>query len=270
MEFVVDDRLRAGRDLSDRRTFERLSPKLGLTRSLAAGTSVYLNLATAFQVPTKSELTATAGAAGFNDDLAPQSARHAELGGRGELGRRGRWELGAFLTEVDDEILPRTVIDSVTIFGNVGETRHQGAEGSVDWLLPGEFALQVSYGWSDNVFRGSGPLRGHVLPGYPEHRGLARLESRRASGLNGSVAFERVGSIYLDDRNSARQAPYGLLSAGLSYGWRRLGVFVQGTNLTDERHAAWVAVNDPAGNYFFPAPGRQVTVGVNLGLGSGR
>lgn len=269
----------AGRDLSDERTFEQVSPKLGLLWQPGRDLGVYVNLATAFQVPTKSELTSTVGDTGFNRDLEPQEARHAEVGVRGFLGRRVRYEASAFRTDVDDEILPRTRVQNTTIFGNVGETRHQGVELAVDVQLPVAPALGLQlglgYGYSDNVFTDGAPVTegvsddgagfdGNTLPGHPEHRGTLSLSTSRVRGLNGGLTFERVGTVFLDDANTETHSPYSLLHANLRWDWQRLSVFVRGTNLTDERYAAWIAVNDPDGNFFLPAPGRSLSAGFDV------
>jgi iron complex outermembrane recepter protein len=264
IRFAEDDRLQTPVDLSDERTFERVSPKLGLLWQAHPKASVYLNLATAFQVPTKSELLATVGDTGFNRDLEPQEARHAEIGVRGTTGRRWRWEASVFQTDVDDEILPRTQVQDTTIFGNVGETRHRGVELSTEVLLGGLFELGAGYGWSENVFTSFEDLTGNTIPGHPEHRATLRLATRRARGVNGALTFERVGTVYLDDANAETHRPYSTLAASLSYDFERLSVFVRGTNLTDELYASWIAVNDPFGNFFLPAPGRSFTAGFDV------
>jgi iron complex outermembrane receptor protein len=264
IRFVEDDRLQRNGDLSDRRTFSRFSPKLGLLWQKGLSFGLYVNLATAFQTPTKSELTSTVGDEGINQDLEPQLARHAEVGARGVIQGKVRYELSVFRTEVEDEILPLTQVQNVTIFGNVGETRHDGVEMLVDLHLHRHLELGLTYGWSDNTFTGAGELVGNALPGHPDHRGTLRLSTRQLGAFSASLVFERVGTIYLDDDNSETQSPYSLLHASLAYEWRRLSLFVHGSNLTDELHAAWLAVNDPAGNFFAPAPGRSLSGGVEI------
>jgi iron complex outermembrane receptor protein len=264
IRFAEDDRLRDPVDLSDERGFERLSPKLGVLWQPRPALGLFLNLATAFQVPTKSELAATVGDTGFNPDLEPQVARHGEIGVRGTVGRRVRYEASVFRTDVDDEILPFTRIQEVTIFGNVGETRHRGAELALEVLLHPLVELGLGYGWSDNVLTRFGTVSGNTIPGHPEHRGTVRLATRRARGVNGVLTFERVGSVFLNDANTETEGAYGVLGAAVRYDFERWSVFVRGTNLTDEHYAAWIAVNDPQGNYFLPAAGRAVTAGFDL------
>lgn len=262
--FTEDDLLQDGVDLSDERTFERVSPKVGLLWQAHPDVSLYASLATAFQVPTKSELTATEPGVGFNRDLEPQVAEHAEVGVRGTVARRFRYTASIFQTDVDDEILPRTVVQDTTVFGNVGETRHRGVELSTDVLFGGFFELSLGYGWSDNTFTDFADLDGHTIPGHPEHRGTVRLATRRATGWNGSLSYERVGSVFLNDENTETHRPYGTLGASASYAFDRWSVFVRGTNLTDELYASWIAVNDPFGNFFLPAPGRALTAGFDV------
>ena len=258
------DRLRPDAVEEDR-DFDRFSPKLGILWQVpGADANVYLNLATAFQVPTKSELTSTGTDDLFNLDLEPQVAQHAEIGVRGVWKSRLRYALSLFQTEVQDEILPRTVINDTTVYGNVGETRHRGVEVSTEWLLPAAVSLELGYGWSDNVFTDFGALTGNTLPGHPEHRATVRLATRRDGRLNGSVAFEYAGRMFLNDTNTESQGSYTTLAASLRYDLGRWSFFVHGTNLTDELYSPWVAVNDPVGNFFLPSPGRAFTGGVTV------
>ncbi len=259
-----EDRLLADGDQSDRRTFERTSPKLGLLWSPKPGFSAFLNLSTAFQTPTKSELTATVDENGFNPELDPQLARHAELGVRGTAKQRLRYELSLFQTDVEDEILPKERVNFRTIFGNVGETRHRGAELALDLLLPADLVLGVGYGWSDNTFRDFADFSGNVIPGHPEHQGTVSLATRRPAGLNGTLRFQRTGSILLNDSNQDVQRPYSVLDLALRYDWQRFSLFVHGNNLTDEHYAAWLGVNDSRGQFFLPAKPRNFSVGVDI------
>lgn len=263
IRFTEDDRLLTDGDQTDSRSFDRVSPKLGLIYQPSDGISGFLSLSTAFQTPTKSELQATVGETGFNRELAPQTARHAELGVRGTAGRL-RYEASVYQTDVDDEILPRTVIENTTVFGNVGATRHRGVEVSLDVLLPRVLVLRLGYAFSENTFTDFADVAGNTIPGHPEHQGSITLASQRIDGLNGALTLRRTGSIYLNDANSELQAPFSVLDMMLRYDWQRWSIFVHGGNLTDERYAAWLAVNDPSGNFFLPAKGRNLTAGFDI------
>lgn len=263
VRFSENDRLLGDGDQGDDRSFDRTSPKLGLIYQPRDGFGGFLSVSTAFQTPTKSELSATVGDTGFNRDLEPQVARHAELGVRGTAGRV-RYEASIFHTEVEDEILPRTRIQNTTIFGNVGETRHRGAELAVDVLLPRVLMLRFGYAWSENTFTDFGAFTGNVIPGHPEHQGSITLASQRTRGLGGALTLRRTGSIFLNDANAERQSAFTVVDLSLRYDWNRWSFFVHGGNLTDERYSSWLAVNDPNGNFFLPAKGRNVTAGLDV------
>jgi iron complex outermembrane receptor protein len=263
IRFALDDRILEPRDLTTELTFERTSPKLGVLWQPKGALGVYLNVASGFLVPTAGELTATGGLRGLNTDLRPQRARHAEVGLRATGGHRAEVELSLFQTDVSDEILPRTLVNGQMVSGNVARTRHRGAELGLDAMLPGGIEARLGYGLSENEVVARGAFRGNTLPGAPEQRGSLSLATRR-EGLNGRVVFERVGDTFLDDANTERQDAYRLLSASVTYDRRRWSVFLHGTNLTDERYASSVAVNDPFGNYFVPAPGRAIAGGVDV------
>ncbi|HEX2163482.1 MAG TPA: TonB-dependent receptor, partial [Thermoanaerobaculia bacterium] len=270
IEMSQADLLPGGLDVSDRRRFEKVSPRLAVLWQATPAVTLYANAASAFQVPTRSELSATGGRAAFNADLGPQEARHWEVGGRGTLGRRLTWETALFRTDVDDEILPRTVIEQQTVFGNVGETRHQGIELAAGWRPADRWRLDATYAWSHNRFTDFGAHTGNVLPGFPEHRGTLGVGFEPTAALSLGAGVERNGTVHLDDANSETHRPTTLVSAWASWRWRAVELFLHGSNLTDERYGAWIAVNDPNGFHFLPAPGRALTGGVALRLGGGR
>lgn len=261
--YDTNDRLLSDGDQSARRTFQRVSPKIGLLWNPGADFGLFLNLSSAFQTPTRSELSATVDANGFNPELDPQLARHAEIGLRGTQ-RRLRYELSLFQTDVDDEILPKEQINFRTIFGNVGETRHRGIESSLQVILLPELRLEASYSWSDNEFIDFGDFTGNRIPGFPEHQGRLALVTTRSEGLNGSLSWQRTGSIFLNDSNQDVQSPYSVVDLHLRYGWGKWSFFVQGNNLTDELYSSWLSVNERSGFFFAPAKPRNFSVGFDL------
>ena len=264
ISYQEEDRFLTNGDQSDRRSFEKASPKLGLLWSPRPSLSAFLNLSTAFQTPTKSELSATADSSGFNPELDPQVARHAEVGFRGTLWDRLRFDVAVFQTDVDDEILPKERVNFRTIFGNVGETRHRGVEVALDLKISRYLLLKTTYAWSENEFLEFGDFAGNTIPGHPEHQGTVTLSTRNTSGWNGSLRFQRTGTIFLNDSNQDRQSPYSVIDLSLRYDWRRWSFFVHGNNLGDELYASWLGVNDSRGEFFLPAKPRNFTFGFDL------
>lgn len=95
IRFDTEDRLgTAAEDRSGTRTLDAGSGFAGVVLRLGPSASVYGNVATAFQVPTTTELInappepgGTCCAAGFNPDLEPERVRSVEAGLRASTGR---------------------------------------------------------------------------------------------------------------------------------------------------------------------------------------
>ena len=55
-----------------------------------------------------------------------------------------------------------------------------------------------------------------------------------------------------------------MVSAGLGRAVGRLRLFARGDNLGNMRYTNRVQVNDASGFYYYPAPGRNASVGVEV------
>lgn len=73
-----------------------------------------------------------------------------------------------------------------------------------------------------------------------------------------------AGRAYVNDANTEAAAGYGVLSAMAAYTIGRARILARGENLTDRTYTNRVQVNDNGGLFFFPAPGRQATVAVQV------
>jgi len=98
--FDVDDGFLADGDDSGSRTFDEASPSVGLVWSPLAGLNLYGNFSTSFETPTTTEFANPAGG-GLNPDLTSATAMNFELGAKGLLPGRLRYELAVFRVKVD-------------------------------------------------------------------------------------------------------------------------------------------------------------------------
>jgi len=268
----VEDRFRADGDDSGRRTLDDLSYQAGATYALSARQRLYASLGTAFETPTTTEL-ANPNGGGFNPTLNSQRARNLELGLKGEWPRL-RYELSAFRTEVDDELVPYQLEGQAgrNYYRNAGRSRRQGVELSADWRFAPDWRLSAAYTEADYRFRNyvvdGVDLGGKRLPGIPRRQLFVELgydTERRYAALN----LLATDDLYADDANTV--AVDGYLLANLRLGLRRsLGalraeLYAGVNNLLDEDYIANVRINATGNRYFEPAPGRNYYAGVRLG-----
>lgn len=275
IEYEVTDRSGAGG--SGQRSFSEFNPMLGLSWRLRDGLNLYGNLSRSFDPPATTELANPAGPTGFNENLESQTASNYEVGLKGLLRARLRYDFALFHITVDDAIVPFELVGSgQSFFENAGSSTHQGLETSLSLeLLPGLVA-SAAYTWSDfrfDDFRGVGgeTFDGRRIPGIPEHLFQADLDWNHRSGFYAAWDMLYVGRFYADNANAVASGDY--LVSNLRAGFRRwlddwvLEPFVGVNNLLDERYMGNIRLNAAFGRYYEPAPERHVYAGLELRYG---
>lgn len=264
-------------DDSGRRTLRAWSPMAGIVARVGTLTSAYANVSTAFETPTATELgNRSEGAGGINRDLEPQTATTYEIGLKGNFATQLRYDIAAFLTGVKDELIPFEIPGGAgrRYFRNAGRTDRRGVEAGLE-LTAGAVTLASAYSYSDFRFDDYAVTTGTVtqrydhkrIPGIPLHQLQASVTWRRSRLFftGEGVVSSRV---LVDDANSAAAASWAI--ASVRTGGR---IVIGGTvvmpvvtlhNVFDRRYVGSVVVNAAGGRFFEPAPGRTVSVGVNV------
>jgi len=259
IRYDLTDRILFDGDASDCRTFRRVSPKAGLTASLRPDVVVYGNVSTGFEAPTLGEVRLPAG---FNDQVRPQKAVSAEAGVRVDAGRLS-YDVALYRMVVDDEILPAT-IDNVTVYRNVARAGHLGLEASARAQVSSWLTLDATYAYARFTLDNSGVFSGNRLPGVPPHTGTFRASIAAARGWDVYAALTAASPAFVNDANSEEAGAYGVVSAGLGHAIGRLRLFARGDNLGNMRYTNRVQVNDASGFFYYPAPGRNASAGVEV------
>jgi iron complex outermembrane receptor protein len=273
VEFEVTDHYFVdGLDDSGSRDFDNTSPMVGVTFQVAPRLSMYATYSTSFETPTTTEFNKPDGTGGFNQALEPQVAENIEVGLRGALGERQRYEIAVFTIDVKDELIPFEVPTSPgrNYYQNAGKSQHDGIEFS--WTANPTDRLQstVSYAYSDFTFN-----NGLVIPGTAENTLFAELSYTNPRGwfVAGDALF--IDQQYGDNQNSAAGLVDSYTVANLRAGYQAdlgkfvLSPFVGVNNLFDESYTANVRLNPvgvgtAAGRYFEQAPTRNAYAGVSL------
>jgi iron complex outermembrane receptor protein len=265
------NRLSGATDSAD---FDWFAPRVGLLFEQGA-VQVYANYTRSVEPPHFGALAQTNTSGSLFVPLDAQRAWTAEIGTRGKAGAF-TWDVTYYRADVKGELLsflPAANLPA-TIF-NAGDTRHQGAEASLDWrIVEGEggcLRLRQTYAWSDFRFRGNAAYGDNRLPVAPEHQYRVSLRYEGGHGLFVEPFVDwRMKDVWVDYANTLKAPGYALLnlSAGVAVGPATL--FVDARNLTDKRYAAeFGAVTDArtaATTVFFPGEGRSVFGGVRFGF----
>jgi len=275
VEFDVTDSFLSDGDDSGTRSFSETSPMVGLMYSLGPSVNLYGTISTAFETPTTTELANPSGAGGFNPDLEPQLATNYEVGLKGTIGTKSRYQLALFSTDVEDELIPFELPDQPgrDFFSNAGESSRRGLEvAAVTQPLSG-LQLSLAYTWSDFEFDefsdASGDYSGNRIPGIPRNLVYGEISYAHTSGFYGSLDALSVGDVYVNNANTDRSESYVVSNfrAGidLHVGPWEISPFLGVNNLFDEEYAGNVRINAFGGRYFEPAPDRNLYAGVTLG-----
>ena len=269
-------------DQSDERTYQPLSPKIGLLYAMPSGNGqLFANVSRSFEPPLLLELNSLT-VPGFID-LDGQDAVQFEMGTRGRSGGF-RWDLSLYDVEIKDEILNVNVEPfpgagfTVPTYRNAEKTRHYGLEAGAQLGVPGPILtgsnggdglmLQLSYTFARYKFVEDGDFDGNDIPGAPEHMLNAEIKYVHPSGFSLAPSFEWApGSYFVDSENATSNE--GWINLGLRAEWALerpgLTLFAAGQNLTDERRSPSVQVDNAAARFFEPMDGRSFYFGVRLG-----
>jgi iron complex outermembrane receptor protein len=278
VKFRVDDHLitATNPDDSGERTLNAVSPLFGFVARLNALTSAYASVSTAFETPTATELANKPdGSAGINPNLDPQYATTGEVGLKGIVASRLRYDASLFATRVRDEMIPFEVAGGAgrRYYRNAGATRRRGGELGLSTSL-GTTSVGVSYSYSDFEFReytvGTSDFRGNRIPGVPNQQ-LQGYATYTWRGWFATLEGQTQGGMYMDDGNTLRSSSWEVANARVggrvAFGTMGLQPIVGVSNLFDRKYAGSIVVNAAAGRYFEPSPGRTVYAGLTIAAG---
>jgi iron complex outermembrane receptor protein len=275
------------------------SPVLGLTWHAVDTLNLYANYGKGFETPTLAEVayrpnSTPSPTALFNPGLGASRSQHYELGAKWLAGASARVDANVYQIDSTDEIVTASSAAGRTAFKNAPGTRRRGVELAASTLLGPNVSAQLAANRIDARFsqayanNTASVASGNRLPGIPQHfifselawssRTMTGTPAKGAAAQLGSRAgleLTRAGKLYANDVNTAQSAGYTLLATRVSHGWSlaALGApqgvvtaYARIDNLTDRRYVGSVIVNQAAGQFYEPAPGRNYTLGLKIVL----
>lgn len=273
LDFDIDDAFETASDPDDSgsRTYKELSANAGLSYAWAERQRVYANVANAFESPTFTEFADPAGNGGFNSELEPQKATQYEIGTKGEVAGRGRYQLSAFWIDVRDELVVFNDDGRRDFYENSGESRRRGLEAKLAWEFTDRLSATGSYTLAEYEYRefvdqSGNDYAGNRLPGLPEETLFGELAWRDPAIGYASLNARWIGSIYADNANDSRIGSYavvdGRVGKTIPAGRESLTVYLGIDNLLDKDYYDNIRINAFGGRYFEPAPDRTFYAGL--------
>src|SRR5918995_896481 len=272
VRFDLDDRY-TGDGFDDRgaRTMSALSGNIGASWTFDTRFIPYVNLSTAFETPTTTELVNQPdGSGGFNPELGPQRAVNYEVGARGQPARGVSYSVAMFLGRVTDAIVQQLEVGGRAFFRNAGKTHNDGAEVGLTVSPVSALTLSAAYTYARYRFSGDS-LDGNRLPGVPEHFWRLGVRTVLPAGFYTDADHTISTSVAADDANAIIVPAWGAGVTNLRLGWNgnsgsmRVAPFLGLNNLWDRRYIGSVTLNGGGGRVIEPAPRRVIYLGTEIG-----
>ena len=272
VRFDLDDRYTGdGFDDSGARTMSALSGNIGASWTFDDRFVPYVNVSTAFETPTTTELVNQPdGSGGFNPELGPQRAVNYEVGARGQPARGVSYSVALFLGRVTDAIVQQLEVGGRAFFRNAGKTHNDGAEVGLTVSPVNALTLSAAYTYARYRFSGDS-LDGNRLPGVPEHFWRLGVRTVLPAGFYADADHTISTSVAADDANTIIVPAWGEGITNLRLGWNgnsgsmRVAPFLGLNNLWDRRYIGSVTLNGVGGRVIEPAPRRVIYLGTEIG-----
>jgi iron complex outermembrane receptor protein len=272
VRFDLDDRYTGdGFDDSGARTMSALSGNIGASWTFDDRFVPYVNVSTAFETPTTTELVNQPdGSGGFNPELGPQRAVNYEIGARGQPARGVSYSVALFLGRVTDAIVQQLEVGGRAFFRNAGKTHNDGAEVGLTVSPVSALTLSAAYTYARYRFSGDS-LDGNRLPGVPEHFWRLGVRTVLPAGFYADADHTISTSVAADDANTIIVPAWGEGITNLRLGWNgnsgsmRVAPFLGLNNLWDRRYIGSVTLNGVGGRVIEPAPRRVIYLGTEIG-----
>ncbi len=277
--------------------YRATSPVLGVTWHALDTLNLYANYGKGFETPTLAEVAYGQSPSGavtalFNPLLVASRSRHYEIGAKWRPTPQARIDATLYQIDTEGELVTASSNAGRTAFKNAPGTRRRGAELAASTLLGAHVSALLSASVVDARFNQSyanstaNVAAGNRLPGIPQSfvfselawsaRALDSAPGRPTAtplGSRAGLELTRAGTLYGNDVNTAVAAGYKLLAARVSHGWSFatlgapqgvLTAYARIDNLADRRYVGSVIVNQAAGQFYEPAPGRNTTLGLKV------
>lgn len=267
------DRFLSDGDQSGRRSYDDISPKVGIVWDIDPAWQAFANVSRSAEVPS---FDANSFATPSSSNLDAQTATTYEIGTRGQR-KDFTWDLAFYRAQIKNELQCLTTSPySPCSVVNADRTVHQGVEAGLGFNLLGSFIkpgdglwLNAVYTYNDFRFDGDARYGNNRLPGVPPHQLRTELLYRHPSGFYAGPNIDWVRGFYADNDNRLKVDSYRLLNFRVGYGAPSAGWsgYLEARNLLDKRYISSTIVAGTAtaeSALFNPGTGRSVHAGVQF------
>ena len=279
-------------DGSGSRTYNGVSPVIGLVRHLSPEQNLFVNVGQSFETPTLNEVLYTPNGSSTPTNrfygLNPAVARQIEAGWKWRRSDGSHLTASAFFTRTKNDIVPYYLSASSAAWQNI-DTERKGVEVSGSWLWSRNVSSALSAALLDATYKQKTTINGFTssytsivgggenLPNIPSNRVQIELRYRSTEMAKKNVpVFQStlelisVGEIYVRSDNTEKTSRYNLANVSLSANKPLGHGFVTGylrvDNLTDKLYAASTIGDQEAGRYYEPGAPRNWLLGLKYSI----
>ena len=288
VRFESNDNFLSDGNGSGNTSFSATSPVLGVTWHALDNLNLYANYGKGFESPTLAEVAYNGtGVPGFNTKLNASNSQHYELGAKWLPSPTSRVDFTVYQIDTTDEIVVLSNTGGNSTFKNAPGTKRTGWELYASTLIGANWkaslsASQIDAIYSEAYMAGTTPVAaGNKIPGIPQSFTFADISWKSlgfggvsaktsALGTQAGLEFTQAGTLFANDINTVSADGYSTFNLRASHGWKlgagSLTAYTRIDNVTDQRYAGSVIVNQAVGQFFEPAPGRNWTLGLRLNV----
>jgi iron complex outermembrane receptor protein len=272
-------RLLTAPSFSSKHTFEKvLSPRVALYKKILPTLTSYASWSKGFSPPTIQELYAADGI--FNQSLQPEIGTNLEAGLKGNFFDE-RWftEVSVYHFELSESIVGRRDLEGNDYYLNAGGTKQRGVEFTTrvnPFAIPKFSKVQfwTSVTIQDYHFKKyqkvDVDLKGKEISGIAPWNVAAGLDAALSFGMYGSITYQFLDKLPLDDLNTDYANAYHLLGARVGYkrGFEhfQIDLYLTVDNALDETYSLGHDLNAFGGRFYNAAPKRNFSVGCKIDL----
>ena len=231
LKLSAEDHFLSDGNQSGANTFNRFNPSLGVVFAAKPWASLYSNLASNFETPALTELSANpSNLGGFNADLKPQRSLNYEAGVKLLGNTRVGLDLALFQINLQDELVPYQLASAPgrTFYRNAGESTRRGIEAALNVRILEGLFFTSNYTFSDfkyEAYEANGTrFDGNIQPAVPRHQLFSILQWAHRSGFFVAAQVRSIGSTFVNDANTFNNSGNTLCSLRAGHAFK-LGKF---------------------------------------------
>jgi outer membrane receptor protein involved in Fe transport len=249
--------------------FSRISPKIGFTYNFSPRTGIYANYSQGFVPPQVSEMYTGVKV----PDLKPSVFNNYEAGGWVEIIKsRMSADFSVYRLNGSNEVVSMKQDDGSTENRNAGRTMHQGVEFGLNATTGKDLSFRISGAYSEHRFvtfieKGNN-YNGNEMNNAPRwmHNAEIWYKPSYIKGLRLGVEWQKIGSYFMDPKNTVRYRGYDVFNLRAGYQWKGFEVWVNVLNLTDNYYS-YISTKSTSYSYQLADP-RNFNIGISYDLGT--